>query len=54
MKLVCHSSVHTILSELLGMGKIVARCVPHFLSKTEKQQEEEICSEHLHRYNVYD
>ena len=39
------SSVHTILTGLLGMRKIVARWVLHFLSKTEKQQRVEICSE---------
>ena len=31
------SSVHTILTEWLSMRKTVARWVPHFLSKTEKQ-----------------
>ena len=44
------SSVHTILTGRLGMRKIAARWVPHFLSKTEKQQWVEICSEQLHRY----
>ena len=32
----------------------MARWVLHFLSKTEKQQQVEICSEHLHRYMIED
>ena len=49
---ICHSSVHTILTERLGMRKIAARWVPHFLSKAEKEQRVEICSEHLHKYTI--
>ena len=48
------SPIHTNLTERLGMRNVVARWVSHCLSKMEKQQRLEICSEHLYRYTIID